>query len=79
MTGIEEPDWTRSITLQHRERLGLFLEKRSLTGHERDAEMYPEFQRFLDNMEAHTPAKRVVYPDMQTNDGRKRPSLAPRT
>ena len=79
VTGIEEPDWTRSITLQHRERLGLFLEKRALTGLERDAETYLEFQRFLDNMEEHTPAKRVVDPDMKNTGDRKRPSLAART
>ena len=76
VTGLEEPDWTRSITLHHRERLGLFLEKRALTGCERDAETYKEFHRFLDEMEAHTPAKRVVYPDMPMTDHKKRPSLA---
>ena len=76
MTGLEDPNWTRSITLQHRERLGLFLEKRSLTGCERDAETYDEFHRFLDNMEAHTPAKRVVYPDIQNTNDKKKLSLA---
>ena len=76
VTGLEDPDWTRSITLQHRERLGLFLEKRALTGCERDAETCEEFHRFLDNMEAHAPAKRVVYPDSQIANGKKRPSIA---
>jgi hypothetical protein len=75
VTGLEEPDWTRSITLQHRERLGLFLEKRAFTGIERDAETYEEFHRFLDDMEAHAPAKRVVYPDMQKTDHKKKRSV----
>ncbi|XP_028398782.1 sterile alpha motif domain-containing protein 15-like [Dendronephthya gigantea] len=72
ITGLEEPDWTRSITLQHRERLGLFLEKRALTGAERDAETFAELHRFLDTMEAHAPAKRVVYPDIKKTDSKKR-------
>lgn len=72
ITGLEEPDWTRSIALQHRERLGLFLEKRALTGAERDAETFAELHRFLDNMEAHTPAKRVVYLDIENTDSKNR-------
>lgn len=76
MIGLEEPNWNRSITLQHRERLGLFLEKRALTGCERDAETYDDFNRFLDIMEAHDPAKRVVYPVKQKVDAKNKPNVS---
>jgi hypothetical protein len=51
------------------------LEKRAFTGIERDAETYEEFLRFLDEMEGHAPAKRVVYSDMQKTDHKKKRSV----
>lgn len=66
LIGLEEPDWSRSIRLQHRERLGLFLEKRSHTGCEGDLITYQEFQRYLDKLEEHAPLQRVAYPVIQS-------------
>lgn len=62
ITYLEEPDWNRSIGLQHRERLGLFLEKRTHTGCEGDGVTYNDYHRYLNKMEEHSPFKRVTFP-----------------
>lgn len=72
VTGIEKPDWMRPIRLQHRERLGLFLERRALTGIESDAEKFQEFHRLLDLMEEHGPAQRIVDAQIKENWTSKR-------
>ena len=43
--GIEEPYWNRSISLKHREELGLFLERKSKTGVEADILTFTDFKR----------------------------------
>ncbi|XP_046849191.1 sterile alpha motif domain-containing protein 15-like [Xenia sp. Carnegie-2017] len=72
VTGIEKPDWMRPIRLQHRERLGLFLERRAFTGTESDAEKFQEFHRLLDLMEEHGPAQRIVDAQIKENWTSKR-------
>lgn len=41
---IEEPYWNRSISLKHREQLGLFLERKSKTGVEADVLTLTDFK-----------------------------------
>lgn len=45
---IEEPHWNRSISLKHRETLGLYLERKSKTGVEADALTFEDFKHELD-------------------------------
>lgn len=49
--GIEEPYWNRSISLLHRESLGLFLEKKSNTGVEADLLTFEDYKRYLQKLE----------------------------
>lgn len=49
--GIEEPYWNRSISLLHRESLGLFLEKKSNTGVEADLLTFQDYKRYLQKQE----------------------------
>lgn len=51
MLGIEEPYWNRSISLLHREPLGLFLERKSKTGEEADILTFDDYKRQLQKQE----------------------------
>ncbi|EDO37353.1 predicted protein, partial [Nematostella vectensis] len=49
--GIEDPYWNRSISLPHREVLGMYLEKKSKTGAEADILTFEEYIRQLEKEE----------------------------
>ncbi|XP_044164407.1 uncharacterized protein LOC114960209 isoform X3 [Acropora millepora] len=51
LLGIEEPYWNRSISLLHREPLGLFLEKKGKTGTEADLLTFEDYKRQLKRQE----------------------------
>lgn len=56
--GIEEPYWNRSISLLHREPLGLFLERKSNTGVEADLLTFEDYKRQLKRQEQSKQNKR---------------------
>ncbi|KAJ7377299.1 ribosomal large subunit assembly [Desmophyllum pertusum] len=56
--GIEEPYWNRSISLLHRESLGLFLERKSNTGVEADLLTLEDYKRYLQKLEQSKQTKR---------------------
>lgn len=56
--GIEEPYWNRSISLLHREPLGLFLERKSNTGVEADLLTFEDYKRQLQKQEQAKQTKR---------------------
>lgn len=58
LLGIEEPYWNRSISLLHRESLGLFLEKKSNTGVEADMLTFEDYKRQLQRREQSKQTKR---------------------
>lgn len=58
LLGIEEPYWNRSISLLHRESLGLFLEKKSNTGVEADMLTFEDYKRQLERQEQSKQTKR---------------------
>ena len=58
LLGIEEPYWNRSISLLHRESLGLFLEKKSNTGVEADLLTFEDYKRQLQRQEQSKQTKR---------------------
>ena len=58
LLGIEEPYWNRSISLLHRESLGLFLEKKSNTGVEADMLTFEDYKRQLQRQEQSKHTKR---------------------
>lgn len=58
LLGIEEPYWNRSISLLHRESLGLFLEKKSNTGVEADMLTFEDYKRQLQRQEKSKQTKR---------------------
>lgn len=58
LLGIEEPYWNRSISLLHRESLGLFLEKKSKTGVEADMLTFEDYKRQLQRQEQSKQTKR---------------------
>ncbi|KAG8448993.1 hypothetical protein GDO86_015888, partial [Hymenochirus boettgeri] len=43
LLGITEPQWNRSISLTHRDNMGLFLEQKSYTGGFSDSLTYSQF------------------------------------
>lgn len=49
--GIEEPHWDRSISLKHRETLGLYLERKSKTGTDANALTFEDFMHELEKEE----------------------------
>ncbi|KXJ28974.1 sterile alpha motif domain-containing protein 15 [Exaiptasia diaphana] len=49
--GVEEPYWNRSISLKHRETLGLYLERKSKTGTDADALTFEDFRHELEKEE----------------------------
>ena len=51
MLGIEEPYWNRSISLLHREPLGLLLERKSKTGVEADLLTFEDYKRQMQKQE----------------------------
>ncbi|XP_015754991.1 PREDICTED: sterile alpha motif domain-containing protein 15-like isoform X2 [Acropora digitifera] len=51
LLGIEEPYWNRSISLLHREPLGLFLEKKGKTGTEADLLTFEDYKHQLQRQE----------------------------
>ena len=51
MLGIEEPYWNKSISLLHREPLGLFLERKSKTGVEADLLTFEDYKRQMQKQE----------------------------
>ncbi|XP_005986596.1 sterile alpha motif domain-containing protein 15 [Latimeria chalumnae] len=48
LLGIEKIPWNRSISLRHRDNLGLYLEEKGWTGEKADALTYQEFLTTLE-------------------------------
>lgn len=57
LLGIEEPYWNRSISLLHREPLGLFLEKKGKTGTEADLLTFEDYKRQFKQQEKNKQTK----------------------
>ncbi len=47
LLGIEEPYWNRSISLPHREKMGMYLERKSITGPIADNFTYNKYMKEL--------------------------------
>ena len=62
MLGIEDPDWSRSISLPHREPLGMYLERKSITGFKANNLTFSKYQKEVRKNELafHADAKLVI-------------------
>ncbi|XP_072021642.1 sterile alpha motif domain-containing protein 15-like [Amphiura filiformis] len=62
MLEIEDPDWSRSISLPHREPLGMYLERKSITGYKADNLTFNKYQKEVrrDELAFHAGAKLVI-------------------